>query len=80
LLTPFAEMAKQNKFKPTFKINGVSIRCPERVDKEHFFNIAAKIEEAFSTGNTQKIEHFRNIAQTKEFRYLGAVMKAKGLT
>ena len=70
----------QNKFKPTFKINGVSIRCPERVDKERFFNTAAKIEEAFSAGDTQKIEHYRNLAQTKDFRYLSAVMKAKGLT
>ena len=73
-------MTKQNKFKPTFKINGVSIRCPEWVDKERFLKNAARIDGAFSTGNTKEIERYRNLAQMKSHKYLSAVMKAKGLT
>ena len=80
MLTSFVEMAKQNKFKPTFKINGVSIRCPEGVDKERFLKIAARIEDAISTGNTKEIERLRDLAQMKSHRYFRAVMKAKGLT
>ena len=73
-------MAKQNKFRPTFKVNGVSIRFPSWYDKERVIDISAKIENAFSTGNTQEIEHYRNLAQMKDHKYLSAVMNAKGLT
>ena len=80
MLTSFVEMANPNKFRPTFKINGVSIRCPRYVNKEHFFELAEKIETAFSTGDTSMIEHFRHISKTQRHLFIGAVMKAKGLT
>ena len=73
-------MAKQSKFRPTFKINGVSIRFPSWFDKESAVDTAAKIEDAFSTGNTKEIERYKDLAQNdKRFGYLSAVMKAKGL-
>ena len=73
-------MTKQNKFKPTFKINGVSIRFPSWYDKERVIDISARIENAFSTGNTKEIERYTDLAGMKDHRHLSAVMKAKGLT
>ena len=80
MLNPLCGMAKQNKFRPTFKVNGVSIRFPSWYDKERVIDISAKIENAFSTGNTKEIERYKDLAQNdKSFGYLSAVMKAKGL-
>ena len=73
-------MAKQNKFKPTFKVNGVSIRFPIWIDKDSVLDLSAGIDEAFSSGDARKIEHYRSLAETKDHGYLNAVMKAKGLT
>ena len=73
-------MANNNKFRPTFKINGVSIRCPRYLSKDYFFELAEGIETAFSTGNTSMIMHYREISKDKRHGYVAAVMKAKGLT
>ena len=73
-------MATKNKFRPTFKVNGVSIRFPSWYDKERAIDISEKIDDAFSTGNTKEIERYKDLAQyDKSFGFLGAVMKAKGL-
>ena len=39
MLTSFVEMANPNKFRPTFKINGVSIRCPRYLNKDYFTDV-----------------------------------------
>ena len=81
LVNPLRGMATKNKFKPTFKVNGVSIRFPSWYDKERAIDISEKIEDAFSTGNSKEIERYKDLAQNdKSFGYLNAVMKAKGLT
>ena len=73
-------MATKNKFKPTFKVNGVSIRFPSWYVKERVIDISAKIENAFSTGNTKEIERYKDLAKMKDHKHLSAVMNAKGLT
>ena len=73
-------MATKNKFKPTFKVNGVSIRFPRWYDKERAIDISAKLDDAFSTGNTKEIERYKDLAQMKDHKHLSAVMNAKGLT
>ena len=73
-------MATKNKFKPTFKVNGVSIRFPSWYDKERVIDISAKIENAFSTGNTKEIERYKDLAKMKDHKHLSAVINAKGLT